>query len=120
MDAVEAVELNPPDGVEPVHWRSLTTHAVTTDDQALSMIQWYRWRWHIEQLFAILQPRGLDIESSQLESVTALQKLTVLALSVARQVIQLTLGRDHPEAEASVLLSPQPHWCRKVLGAKYR
>ncbi|NJO21184.1 MAG: hypothetical protein HC838_15645 [Spirulinaceae cyanobacterium RM2_2_10] len=58
--AVEAVELNPPDDVEAVHWRLLTTHAVLTYEQALSIIQWYRWRWHIEQLFAILKQRGLD------------------------------------------------------------
>jgi hypothetical protein len=113
--AVEAVELNPPDGSEPVHWRLLTTHAVTTDEQALSIIQWYRWRWHIEQLFAILKQRGLDIEASQLESVSALQKLTVLALSVALQVLQLTLGRDHPEAAASVLLNSQQQACLEQL-----
>jgi len=113
--AVEAVELNPPDGVEPVHWRLLTTHAVTTYEQAWSIIQWYRWRWHIEQLFAILKRRGLDIEASQLESVTALQKLTVLALSVALQVLQLTLGRDHPEAEATVVLNLQQQACLEQL-----
>ncbi|MBF2036609.1 MAG: hypothetical protein IGR92_14325 [Leptolyngbyaceae cyanobacterium T60_A2020_046] len=105
--AVEAVELDPPDNVEPVHWPLLTTHPVTTDEHALSILQGYRWRWHIEQLFAILKQRGLDIEASQLELVTALQKLTRLALSVALQGRQLTLGRNPPEAEATVVLSPQ-------------
>ena len=115
--AVEAVELNPPDDVKPVHWRLLTTHAVATYEQAMTIIQWYRWRWHIEQLFAILKQRGLDIEASQLESVTALQKLTLLALSVALQVLQLTLGRDHPEADATVVLSPQQQMCLEQLAS---
>lgn len=113
--AVEAVELNPIGDVKPVHWRLLTTHSVTTYDQALRIIQWYQWRWHIEQLFAILKRRGLDIEASQLESVTALQKLTLLALSVALQVLQLTLGRDHPETEATVIFSPQQQTCLEQL-----
>jgi hypothetical protein len=113
--AVEAVELNPIGDVKPVYWRLLTTHSVTTYDQALRIIQWYQWRWHIEQLFAILKRRGLDIEASQLESVAALQKLTLLALSVALQVLQLTLGRDHPETEATVIFSPQQQTCLEQL-----
>ena len=63
--AVEAMELDPPPGQKPVHWRLLTTHQVDTYLDALQIIQWYRWRWHIEQLFAILKQRGLDIEASQ-------------------------------------------------------
>jgi hypothetical protein len=113
--AVEAVELNPPEGVEPVHWRLLTSHIVTTYEQALDIIQWYWWRWHIEQLFAILKQRGIDIEASQLESVDALQKLTLLALSVALQVLQLTLGRDRSEADATVAFSPQQQACLEQL-----
>jgi hypothetical protein len=43
----------------------------------------YTWRWRIEQLFATLKTAGLNIEATQLESVTAIQRLTVLALSLA-------------------------------------
>jgi hypothetical protein len=92
-----------------------TPQPVMTYDQALSLIQWDRWHWHIEPLFAILKQRGLDSEASQLESVTALQKLTVLARSVALQVLQLTLGRDHPEAEATVVLNSQQQACLEPL-----
>jgi hypothetical protein len=81
--AVEAKEVNPPSGQEPIHWRLLTTHEVVCLEQALKVIQWYCWRWRIEQLFATLKLAGLNLEATQLESIEAIQRLTILALSVA-------------------------------------
>jgi hypothetical protein len=108
---VEAVELETPPGQKPVHWRLLTTHPVECYEQALEIIQWYRWRWHIEQLFAILKQRGLDIEASQQESIFAIQKLCMLGLSVALQILQLTLGRDQQTASASVVFNQAQQQC---------
>ena len=71
--AVEAVEVSPPAGQSPIHWRLMTTHEVNTFEQALQMIEWYRWRWRIEQLFATLKTAGLDLEATQLESVHAIE-----------------------------------------------
>ena len=66
--AVEALEVQPPAGQEPIHWRLLTTHVVVCLEQALRVIKWYGWRWKIEQLFATLKNAGLNIEATQLES----------------------------------------------------
>jgi len=63
-------------------------------EQALQVIAWYRWRWRIEQLFAALKQPGLQIEATQLESGRAMQRLCVLALSVALQVLPLVEGRE--------------------------
>jgi hypothetical protein len=62
---VDAQEVTPPAGVEPLHWCLLPTHRVETLEQALQILQWYQWRWRIEQLFAILKQTGLDIEATQ-------------------------------------------------------
>ena len=48
---VDVAEVDPPAGAEPVHWRLLTTHEVTTADQARRIVTWYRMRWIIEQVF---------------------------------------------------------------------
>lgn len=109
--AVEAKEVNPPAGQEPIHWRLLTTHEVTSLEQALQVIKWYRWRWRIEQLFAILKQAGLDIESTQLESVDAIERLTILALSVALRILQLLEGRDDPTVAAQVAFGGQEQQC---------
>lgn len=109
--AVEAQEVNPPPGQQPIHWRLLTTHEVVCLEQALQVIQWYCWRWRIEQLFATLKQAGLNLEATQLESVDAIQRLTVLALSIAVRVLQLVEGRDNPELSASVAFSDEQQQC---------
>ncbi len=109
--AVEAREISPLADQEAVHWRLLTTHRVESVEQALQMLRWYRWRWRIEQLFATLKVDGLDLESSQLESIDAIQCLTVLGLSVALRILQFGVGRDHPELDATVALTPEQQIC---------
>jgi len=109
--AVEAKEVNPPSGQEPIHWRLLTTHEVVCLEQALKIIQWYCWRWQIEQLFATLKLAGLNLEATQLESIEAIQRLTILALSVAVRVLQMVEGRDNPAIHASVAFSDEQQQC---------
>lgn len=113
--AVEAKEVNSPAGQEPIHWRLLTTHCVVCIEQALQVIEWYRWRWRIEQLFATLKQAGLQIEATQLESVEAIERLTILALSVAVRTLQLVEGRDNPALAASVAFSNEQQQCLEQL-----
>ncbi len=94
LTLVEAVELDPPDGVEPVHWRLLTTHQATNDTAAWQIVDWYRLRWTIEQLFRVLKSQGLRIEDSQLDSAEVLLKLIAVATKAAAITIQLLQARD--------------------------
>lgn len=109
--AVEAIEISPPTGQKPIHWRLLTTHRVTCLEQALQVIKWYTWRWRIEQLFATLKTAGLNLEATQLETTVAIQKLTVLALSVALRILQLIIGRDNPQLNADLAFSNEQQQC---------
>ena len=104
VNAIEVVELAPPAGEAPIHWRLLTTHPIDRYEQAMEIVQWYRWRWQIELLFATLKQRGLEIEASQLESIAAIQKLCIMALSVAVTILQLTLGRENTKETADIVL----------------
>ncbi len=115
--AVEAVEVNPPLGQEPIHWRLLTTHQVICLEQALCVIKWYTWRWRIEQLFATLKTAGLNLEATQLESIAAIERLTVLALSVAVRILQLIQGRDNPDLPATVAFSHEQQQCLSTMPA---
>lgn len=109
--AIEAKEVNPPEGEAPIHWRLLTTHRVNTLEQALQIIGWYRWRWRIEHLFAILKRVGLDLESTRLESVKAIERFSILALMVALRILQLKEGRDNQTLPASIAFSPPQQQC---------
>lgn len=94
LQAIEAREVDVPEAVEPILWRLLTTHQVNDYEDACRMIGYYRQRWQIEQLFRTLKKQGLDIESSELESVESIQKLSILALEVAVRTLQLTAARE--------------------------
>lgn len=109
--ALEAKEILPPPGQSPVHWRLLTTHQVVCLEQALQVIGWYSWRWRIEQLFATLKQGGLDLEATQLESGKAIQRLCVLALAAALQVLQLSSGRHDETQAATVVFSEAQQQC---------
>lgn len=106
LHAIEVRELadSVPEGEEPIHWRLLTTHCVDNVVQALQIVQWYAWRWNIEQLFRILKTEGLQIQSSQLESGVALKKLCVMALQAALQIMQLIADRDNESQQPATII----------------
>jgi Transposase DDE domain len=79
---------------QPIEWLLLTSLPVETTEQALQIIQFYRWRWVIEQVFRTLKSQGLDIQRSAVQHYDGLAKLAVLALIAATQIMQLVQARD--------------------------
>src|SRR5690606_3599855 len=55
-------------GKDKVCWRLLTTIPVENYEIANACVEWYSWRWLIEEVFKILKKEGYDIERSELES----------------------------------------------------
>ena len=109
-----------PAGEEPICWRLLTTHCVSTFSDACSIIQWYRWRWMIEQLFRTLKHQGLDVEASQIETGAGLKKVVIMALSASLRILQLTLERDGSSGRAgTVTFSESELECLAVLQPLY-
>jgi len=84
----------PPDGSEPVHWRLLTTHAVTTLAQARRVIDLYRLRWIIEEFFRTLKTAGFDIEAADIGAPQAMINFVAAATIAAVTVKQLVQARD--------------------------
>ena len=91
---VEAVELDPPAGAEPLHWRLLTTHPLDSAEAAWQIVDWYRQRWIIEQLFRVMKRQGLQVEASQVETADRLVKLMAIAAKAACLTLQLVQARD--------------------------
>jgi hypothetical protein len=94
LTCVEVVELHPPEGVEAIHWRLLTTHHIPDVVAAWQIVDWYRLRWTIEQLFRLMKTHGLRIEDSQLASAEVLIKLAAIATKAAAAILQLVQARD--------------------------
>lgn len=82
-----------PQGEEQIVWKLLTNRMVASLEQAKQIIGIYQQRWHIEQLFRVCKTKGMEVESTQLESVDAIQRLLVLTISAACRIMQLTLAR---------------------------
>jgi hypothetical protein len=101
LTLVEVIERDPPKGVEPVHWRLLTTHAVADVAAAWQIVDWYKMRWAIEQLFRLMKSQSLKIEDSQLATADGLIKLVAIAAKAAAIIMQLLQARDGRSAEAA-------------------
>jgi hypothetical protein len=101
LTLVEVVEREPPAGIEPIYWRLLTTHQVADADQAFQIVDWYRRRWIIEQLFRLMKTQGLQVEDSELPCAERLMKLTAIAAKAAAITLQLVQARDGATYEAA-------------------
>jgi hypothetical protein len=91
---VDVREINAEPGVEPLHWRLLTSHEVTGVEDAWRIVQWYKQRWIIEQFFRVLKTQGLKLEDSQIGTADRLLKLVAIAAKAAVITIQLLQARD--------------------------
>jgi hypothetical protein len=94
MTVVDVREETPPPGESPVHWRLLTTHAVSNAAEAVAVADLYRRRWAIEQLFRTLKTQGFDIEGLLVEEDAPLRNLVMAALIAAVTIQQLVHARD--------------------------
>jgi len=94
MTVVDVREIDPPAGVEPLHWRLLTTHHVANTEDAWRIVEWYKRRWVIEQFFRVLKTHGFKLEDSQIGTADRLLKLVAIAAKAAVVTIQLVQARD--------------------------
>jgi hypothetical protein len=94
LQVVDVREVDPKPGRPAVHWRLLTTHAVDDAAQAWAVVELYRRRWAIEQLFRTLKTRGFDIEGLRIEDAAARDRLVTATLIAAVAIQQLVHARD--------------------------
>lgn len=103
--AVEAREIRPPKGVQPLCWRLLSTLPTDSFTAAIERVRWYMQRWQIEVLHKVLKS-GCAVEQRQLETAARLQRVVVVDLIVGWRVLALCkAGRESPEGLASDWLS---------------
>jgi hypothetical protein len=90
---VDVREIDPPAG-EAIHWRLLTTHTIEDHREAFAIVDLYRRRWAIEQLFRTMKSQGFDIEGLLIEEEAPLRRLVMAILIAAVIVQQLVHARD--------------------------
>lgn len=120
LTLVEVVEPSPPENTAPLHWRLLTTHTVDDAAAAWRIVDWYRQRWTIEQLFRLMKKQGLRLEDSQIETAERLLKLAAIATKAAAVTLQLRQARDGTRVEpASTAFTADEAVVLDALDAEY-
>ncbi len=105
LNVVQVRELDPPEGEEPVQWRLLTTERIDTAEQALGVVDMYRARWRIEELFKALKS-GCAFEKRQFRSYDALCRMLAVLLPIAWRMLRMrTLARAGGHRPATDVLS---------------
>lgn len=86
--AVYLVEPQPPAGIKGIEWLLLTSEAVGSLEDANERVDWYTYRWLIEEWHKAIKT-GCRLEASQLKSAEALERLAALTAVVAVRLLQL-------------------------------
>lgn len=94
---VQAKEVAPPEGDDPIDWVLLTSLAVEGFQGAVEIIELYRVRWEIEVFHRMLKT-GCKVEKLELKEDKRIKVAIALYLVVAWRVLYLMrLGRECPE-----------------------
>jgi len=104
-----------PPGEQPVVWRLLTNHAVTTFEQALEIVQWYVYRWRIEETFSALKTRLFDVEAARLAKGMAVMKLAIMGYESATNVTALVNAREDQVTPATTFFQEAELECLAAL-----
>jgi hypothetical protein len=116
---IEARELHPPDGEEPLVWVLLTTLSVSSFEQASAVLALYLCRWEIELLHRVVKS-GCKVEQIQQRFDFRIRPVIVLYLIVAwRLLYVMRLGRECPELPCDLVFD-ESEWKSVVVVLKGR
>lgn len=94
LTMVDVREVSSSHDSKPIHWRLLTTHVLSTPDQARRIVDLYRKRWTIEEYFRTLKTAGFDIEEADIAAPEVMIKFVAAAAVAAVTIMQLVRCRD--------------------------
>jgi hypothetical protein len=100
--AVQAREVDPPQGEEGIEWLLLTTYEVATLGDAQLVIRGYAQRWRIEEFHKVWKSGACHVEDTQLRDREQIIRWAAILASVAMRLLRLTyLARTTPDVPAS-------------------
>ena len=105
LSLVHVCEESAPDNDEPLEWFLLTSLPVTSRQQALKILEWYRLRWRIEDWHRVLKS-GCKVEYLGHRTGERIERAVTINAVIAWRLTAMTLlGRDTPELPADILFS---------------
>jgi hypothetical protein len=106
INVVHVRELDAPADAEAVEWFLYTTEPIETGADVQRVVDFYRARWRIEELFKALKT-GCAFEKRQLESFETLRNALAIFLPLACDLLSLrAIAREDPARPAREVLEP--------------
>jgi len=103
-------------GSKGIYWRLLTTHPVNCRQEAVQITEWYKQRWHIEQMHRLMKTQGMRIESAQLKKGWAIRKLTLLSMMAVLRILQMMLAyEDDREQDIDEVFTEEEQQCLQMI-----
>jgi len=104
--AVRVWEPHPPKATEPIEWLLLTSVPVETFTDALERIDWYTYRWVVEEYHKCLKT-GCGMEKRRLQSAERLHRLLAFLSILAVRLLQLRdMARTKPQQKVLTVVQP--------------
>ena len=86
-------------GADEICWRLLTTIRIEDLQCAKNCLEWYSWRWTVEEVFKIMKKEGYNIEGSELEYASSVRKMSLMIMEVVIQLFLMRIAYAEPEHE---------------------
>lgn len=99
LSLVDLCEIDAPAGQRPLHWRLLTSHQVTTLEEAQRTANLYRQRWVIEEFFRTLKSAGFELDQAEIGQPKAMLNFAAACSLAAVTIMQLVQARDGKTAQ---------------------
>jgi len=107
VSAILVREEHPPADVDPLEWLLLTTDPISTPSDAILHVQWYRYRWCIEEYFKVVKS-GCRVEDRQFESRRTFENSLAMSLLASVRLLAMTKrARIEPDLPSKVLLDAE-------------
>jgi Transposase DNA-binding/Transposase Tn5 dimerisation domain len=104
---VEAREIDPPAGVEPLHWVLWTSLPTDSFAAAWQVLEYYEQRWLVEEVHKAIKT-GCRLEQRQYAAAHRLEAVAGLTSVLAVRLVQLkTLARAQPDLPAEQVVPRQ-------------
>jgi hypothetical protein len=116
--AVRVWELNTPKDEEPLEWILLTNCPVLTLVQAFERIEWYEFRWIVEEYHKGMKT-GCGIETLQFEKIDRLEPAIALISAVATTLLRLRDAARAPDAACRLATDVVDHVYVEALASCY-
>lgn len=105
INVVRVWEPDPPEGEVGVEWYLLTNEPISTVEQQLAIVDHYRARWMIEELFKAIKS-GCSFEKRQLQDYEGLVNLLAVFAPIAYRMLLIRAeSRRVPDAPATDVIS---------------